>query len=340
IRVKTGVDMLCRISEIEAGDPEAFSSQDIDPVRETRTFHHDELGRLVKSTQLNLSKYGQAVAGIDRYGEIPEERLYEHDELDRLVKMRFRSDGDPAGAHDETLGLWNMGHRNYMAGVLGRSVSRDPIGHSGGLNLYAYPTNPVTGVDPTGLEPSRGERARNFLVNQLAPLSEADQTLLAMALNEVFPKLLAQAGIDFKVEDLGPGTDGVTRNENGKVTLSVNSSLCEQDRALTTLHESRHALSQDKIQAEIRRFQETGGMYGNPPLMLWNDEIAAFRLELLMSLLITPVDQTNMSRTCRMFGTSVETQLRNSPYKPLYDEAQKVLNYQNSRMSIRDRLSA
>ncbi|MFA5505286.1 MAG: RHS repeat-associated core domain-containing protein, partial [Vulcanimicrobiota bacterium] len=103
VRVKTGVDMLCRISEIEAGDPEAFSSQDIDPVRETRTFHHDELGRLVKSTQLNPSRYGQAVAGIDRYGEIPEEKLYEHDELDRLVKMSFRRDGDPAGARDETL---------------------------------------------------------------------------------------------------------------------------------------------------------------------------------------------------------------------------------------------
>lgn len=44
-----------------------------------------------------------------------------------------------------------MGHRNYAAGVLGRFISRDPIGHAGNLNLYAYPTNPVNMVDPSGL---------------------------------------------------------------------------------------------------------------------------------------------------------------------------------------------
>jgi uncharacterized protein RhaS with RHS repeats len=47
-----------------------------------------------------------------------------------------------------------MGYRNYAAGVLGRFISRDPIGFGGSsLNLYAYPTNPVTFVDPSGLEP-------------------------------------------------------------------------------------------------------------------------------------------------------------------------------------------
>ena len=50
-------------------------------------------------------------------------------------------------------GLWNMGHRNYAAGVLGRFISRDPIGHRGGLNLYSYPTNPISFVDADGLRP-------------------------------------------------------------------------------------------------------------------------------------------------------------------------------------------
>ncbi|MFA7484158.1 MAG: RHS repeat-associated core domain-containing protein [Vulcanimicrobiota bacterium] len=51
-------------------------------------------------------------------------------------------------------GMFNMGHRNYASngGVLGRFISRDPIGHAGNLNLYAYPTNPVGFVDPEGLE--------------------------------------------------------------------------------------------------------------------------------------------------------------------------------------------
>ena len=41
---------------------------------------------------------------------------------------------------------------NPSQGVLGRFISRDPIGHSGNLNLYAYPTNPVNAVDPSGLD--------------------------------------------------------------------------------------------------------------------------------------------------------------------------------------------
>ena len=49
-------------------------------------------------------------------------------------------------------GMFNMGHRNYAGGVLGRFISRDPIGFEGGLALYGYPTNPVKSVDPTGLE--------------------------------------------------------------------------------------------------------------------------------------------------------------------------------------------
>lgn len=51
-------------------------------------------------------------------------------------------------------GMFDRGHRNYAAGVLGRFISRDPIGHADGLNLYAYPTNLVTAVDPAGLQPA------------------------------------------------------------------------------------------------------------------------------------------------------------------------------------------
>lgn len=51
-------------------------------------------------------------------------------------------------------GMFNMGHRNYAAGVLGRFISRDPIGHRGGLNLYeAMKSNPVRFTDHTGLGP-------------------------------------------------------------------------------------------------------------------------------------------------------------------------------------------
>ena len=50
--------------------------------------------------------------------------------------------------------MFNMGHRSYSAGVLGRFISRDPIGFRGSsLNLYAYPANPVRFTDPSGLDP-------------------------------------------------------------------------------------------------------------------------------------------------------------------------------------------
>ncbi len=55
--------------------------------------------------------------------------------------------------NDETAdtGLYLAGHRLFDP-KLGRFISRDPIGHSGGLNLYALSSNnPVSYADPTGL---------------------------------------------------------------------------------------------------------------------------------------------------------------------------------------------
>ena len=51
-------------------------------------------------------------------------------------------------------GLWLMGHRHFDSD-LGRFLSRDPIGFRGGLNLFGtgFGNNPVTFVDPSGLNP-------------------------------------------------------------------------------------------------------------------------------------------------------------------------------------------
>jgi len=56
-------------------------------------------------------------------------------------------------------------HRWYDSEV-GKWTTRDPIGVSGGVNLYAYTeNNPVNGVDTTGLEPYFD--VRNYAMNQL-----------------------------------------------------------------------------------------------------------------------------------------------------------------------------
>jgi RHS repeat-associated protein len=52
--------------------------------------------------------------------------------------------------HDHETGLHYNRYRYYDPGV-GRFISKDPIGYTGGLNLYFYGDNPVGLIDPLGL---------------------------------------------------------------------------------------------------------------------------------------------------------------------------------------------
>jgi RHS repeat-associated protein len=52
--------------------------------------------------------------------------------------------------HDEHLELHYNRFRDYDP-LIGRYLQPDPIGHAGGVNLYAYPRNPVVDVDLLGL---------------------------------------------------------------------------------------------------------------------------------------------------------------------------------------------
>src|SRR5205085_11461703 len=57
-----------------------------------------------------------------------------------------------ASATEPGLGLQYLQQRYYDPAI-GKFISPDPIGHDGGLNLYAYCENdPVQGVDPSGLD--------------------------------------------------------------------------------------------------------------------------------------------------------------------------------------------
>ncbi|TBL40606.1 RHS repeat protein, partial [Hafnia alvei] len=52
--------------------------------------------------------------------------------------------------YDEESGLHYNRHRYYDP-TIGRYITQDPIGLDGGLNLYMYPLNSVTNIDPLGL---------------------------------------------------------------------------------------------------------------------------------------------------------------------------------------------
>ena len=68
-------------------------------------------------------------------------------ELERVENnIRF-----PGQYYDAETGLHYNRHRYYHAGV-GRFVCQDPIGLVGGINLYSYTHNPITWMDPMGLD--------------------------------------------------------------------------------------------------------------------------------------------------------------------------------------------
>jgi len=62
----------------------------------------------------------------------------------------FQPFGFAGGLYDPNTKLLRFGSRDYDPEV-GRWTTRDPIGHKGGLNLYAYVANePVNNLDPFG----------------------------------------------------------------------------------------------------------------------------------------------------------------------------------------------
>ncbi|HCU1618818.1 TPA: RHS repeat protein, partial [Escherichia coli] len=59
----------------------------------------------------------------------------------------------PGQQYDKESGLYYNRHRYYDP-LQGRYITPDPIGLEGGWSLYAYPLNPVNGIDPLGLSPA------------------------------------------------------------------------------------------------------------------------------------------------------------------------------------------
>ena len=108
----------------------------INVVGSTRaTYIPDVQGSIIAS--LDASSGTLTKAGYQTYGE------------SSTTAGTFRYTG--ARIDSETNGLYDFRARMYSP-TLGRFMQTDPIGHSGGNNLYAYVNNdPLNGTDPLGL---------------------------------------------------------------------------------------------------------------------------------------------------------------------------------------------
>jgi RHS repeat-associated protein len=111
---------------------------------ESYAVHTDHLG-----TPFSVSNSkGDIVWDVEflPYGEI--QQLYKNE-----ITFNFRL---PGQYFDEETGLHYNRHRYYDPGF-GRYITPDPIGVSGGINLYVYTQNPLKEVDFLGLSKKHGK---------------------------------------------------------------------------------------------------------------------------------------------------------------------------------------
>jgi RHS repeat-associated protein len=130
--------------------------------------------------------------------------------------------------YDSETGLYQVGAR-YYSPTLGRFLQTDPIGTSGGNNLYAYVNNdPVNLADPTGLSP---EEQQEFAMNSGDPSSAAGPSTNATP--STYLILEGQSGPNHNVAglfDLAAQTYKAQLAANGDSAVIVSIST-EQDLA-------------------------------------------------------------------------------------------------------------
>ncbi|EOA1178203.1 RHS repeat-associated core domain-containing protein [Salmonella enterica] len=81
-----------------------------------------------------MRKYGE-------WGKLSGEENPAH--LEQVIRLLGRQ-------YEEESGLYYSQHRYYNPGQ-GRYITQDPIGLTGGWNLYTYPLNPIVNIDPLTL---------------------------------------------------------------------------------------------------------------------------------------------------------------------------------------------
>ncbi|HDC0057301.1 TPA: RHS domain-containing protein, partial [Escherichia coli] len=111
------------------------------PARKIHLYHCDHRGLplALVSTEGTTAWYAE----YDEWGnQLNEENPHQLQQLIRLSGQQY----------DEESGLYYNRHRYYDP-LKGRYITQDPIGLKGGWNFYQYPLNPISEIDPQGLNP-------------------------------------------------------------------------------------------------------------------------------------------------------------------------------------------
>jgi len=138
------------------------------PEQKLYYFHTDQIGTPLEMTDVD----GQIVwqATYKAWGEIESLAV---SEIEQNLRFQGQYFDDETGLHYNTF-------RHYDPEI-GRFISQDPIGLSGGLNLYKYVNNPLRWMDPLGLDAlsKLAERGYNGVVqNSAGGLNYAESNAL------------------------------------------------------------------------------------------------------------------------------------------------------------------
>jgi len=145
--------------------------------------------------------------------------------------------------HDEELGLHYNRHRYYDQHA-GRFISKDPIGLSGGINLYQYAPNPVQWVDPLGLQKTAGGASCALCNTQKCPVhSVIDETLKGKGNITSRHVLNSDQFLDAGTEFLGAGYteigksgSGVYRSADGTQQFRIDNNSIQGNHAPNVPH--------------------------------------------------------------------------------------------------------
>ena len=110
------------------------------PARKIHLYHCDHRG--LPLALISTEGATEWCAEYDEWGNLLNEE--NPHQLQQLIRL-------PGQQYDEESGLYYNRHRYYDP-LQGRYITQDPIGLKGGWNFYQYPLNPISNIDPLGLE--------------------------------------------------------------------------------------------------------------------------------------------------------------------------------------------